>query len=118
EEADQLCDRVAIMDHGKVLALDTPKGLKASVGAETVVTVTADGDLAQLAALLGREVDGVVNTQQRDGTVMLHVVGATGVLPQVVTVAERDGFNVHDLSVAEPTLENVFINLTGKELRD
>ncbi|HWD08939.1 MAG TPA: ATP-binding cassette domain-containing protein [Actinomycetota bacterium] len=118
EEADQLCDRVAIMDHGKVLALDTPKGLKASVGAETVVTVTADGDLAALAALLAREVRGVVDTRQMDGKLHLHVAGATGVLPQVVNVAELGGFVVRDLSVAEPTLENVFINLTGKELRD
>lgn len=118
EEADQLCDRVAIMDHGKVLALDTPKGLKASVGAETVITVTADGDLAALAALLGREVQGVVDTKQMDGKLHLHVAGATGVLPQVVNVAEQGGFTVRDLSVAEPTLENVFINLTGKELRD
>ncbi|MGH2719730.1 MAG: ATP-binding cassette domain-containing protein [Actinomycetota bacterium] len=118
EEADQLCDRVAIMDHGKVLALDTPKGLKASVGAETVVTVTADGDLVALATLLARQVEGVVDTKQREGSVLLHVVGATGVLPQVVNVAEQGGFLVRDLSVAEPTLENVFINLTGKELRD
>jgi ABC-2 type transport system ATP-binding protein len=118
EEADQLCERVAIMDHGKILALDTPKGLKSSLGAETVVTVTASGDLAQLAALLAREVDGVVDTRRMDGTVLLHVAGASGVLPQVVTAAERGGFAVHDLSVSEPTLENVFIALTGKELRD
>jgi ABC-2 type transport system ATP-binding protein len=118
EEADQLCHRLAIMDHGKVLALDTPKNLKATVGAETVVTVTAAGDLAALAALLTREVPGVVNARQMDGSLLLHVAGSTGVLPQVVTAAERGGFAVHDLSVTEPTLENVFINLTGKELRD
>ena len=118
EEADQLCQRVAIMDHGKVLALDTPAGLKSSIGAETVVTVTAQGDLPALAALLQREVDGVVDTRQMDGTVVLHVSGASGILPQVVSSAERGGFIVHDLSVSEPTLENVFINLTGKELRD
>jgi ABC-2 type transport system ATP-binding protein len=118
EEADQLCDRLAIIDHGRILALDTPAGLKASVGADTIVTVSASGDLASLADLLEREVDGVTQTHQVDGTVRLHVKGASRVLPQVVTAAERGGFEVNDLSVAEPTLETVFINLTGKELRD
>jgi ABC-2 type transport system ATP-binding protein len=118
EEADQLCDRLAIIDHGRILALDTPAGLKASVGADTIVTVSASGDLASLAGLLEREVEGVTQTYQVDGTVRVHVKGASRVLPQAVTAAERGGFEVNDLSVAEPTLETVFINLTGKELRD
>src|SRR5438094_8326011 len=118
EEADQLCDRVAIMDHGKVLALDSPAELKRSLGAETIVTVSAEGDLDTLAGILRREVEGVTQTQRMDSTVLLHVKGASGVLPQVVTSAERGGFAVSDLSVAEPTLETVFIHLTGKELRD
>ncbi|MEA2533422.1 MAG: type transport system ATP-binding protein [Actinomycetota bacterium] len=118
EEADQLCDRVAIMDHGKVLALDTPASLKSSLGAETIVTVSAEGDLDALAGILRRDVEGVTQTQRMDSTVLLHVRGASGVLPQVVTSAERGGFAVSDLSVAEPTLETVFIHLTGKELRD
>ena len=58
EEADRLCDRVAIMDHGRILALDTPAALKQSIGADTVVTVKATGDTGQLAELLAREVDG------------------------------------------------------------
>jgi ABC-2 type transport system ATP-binding protein len=118
EEADQLCDRVAIMDHGKILALDTPAGLKASVGADAIVTVHADGDLDVLAGLLEREVAGVTSSVRSDGSIRVHVKGAASVLPPIVSAAERAGFNVQDLSVAEPTLETVFINLTGKELRD
>lgn len=118
EEADQLCDRVAIMDHGKVLALDTPEALKSALGAATVVTVTCDGDLPALAALLQQEVQGVTEARQMEGTVLLFMKEASGALPQVVMAAERGGFRVSDLSVAEPTLENVFIQLTGKELRD
>ena len=118
EEADQLCDRLAIMDHGKVLALDSPAELKSSLGAQTMVTVSADGDLDALAELLARDVDGVTQTHRMDGTVLLHVREASGVLPQVVAAADRGGFRVKDLSVAEPTLESVFIHLTGKELRD
>jgi len=118
EEADQLCDRLAIMDHGRILALDTPKGLKASVGADSIVTVHATGDLDELALLLAQEVDGVTQSKQVDGAIRIHVQGASSVLPPIVTAAERAGFRVNDLSVAEPTLETVFINLTGKELRD
>jgi len=118
EEADSLCDRLAIMDHGKILALDTPAGLKASVGADSIVTVHATGDLDVLAAVLEREVDGVTSSTRVDGSILVHVKGASSVLPPIVTSAERNGFVVQDLSVFEPTLETVFINLTGKELRD
>ena len=118
EEADVLCDRVAIMDHGRILALDTPQALKASVGADTIITVSAAGDLEALGLLLMERIDGAIETRQAGGKLQLHVKGAHGVLPQVVATAYRGGFTVTDLSVAEPTLETVFIKLTGKDLRD
>jgi ABC-2 type transport system ATP-binding protein len=118
EEADQLCDRLAIIDHGKILALDTPAGLKASVGADSIVTVHATGDLDQLSLLLQREVEAVISSTRVDGSLQVHTKGASSVLPPIVTAAERGGFQVQDLSVAEPTLETVFIKLTGKDLRD
>ncbi len=118
EEADTLCDRVAIMDHGKILALDTPAELKRSVGADTIVTVKAGGDAAALAARLSQEIAGATHTRVIDGGVELHVKGVDRLVPLVVSAAESGGFDVVDLSVAEPSLETVFINLTGKELRD
>jgi ABC-2 type transport system ATP-binding protein len=118
EEADQLCGRVAIMDHGKVLALDTPARLKQGVGADTIVTVKASGDPAELAAALTRSVDGVTNSRTIEGGVELHVRAGERLVPRIVTAAEGAGFPVADLSVAEPSLETVFISLTGKELRD
>jgi ABC-2 type transport system ATP-binding protein len=118
EEADQLCNRVAVMDHGRILALDTPGALKRSVGADTIVTVSADDRLDELAQLLQARVPGVTHAKRVDSTVQLGVKGSHGVLPAVVTAAEQGGFTVTDLSLAEPTLETVFINLTGKELRD
>jgi ABC-2 type transport system ATP-binding protein len=118
EEADRLCERVAIMDHGKILALDTPAALKQSIGADTVVTVKATGDAAQLAETLAAGVDGVTRTHIVDGGVQLHVQGSDRLVPRVVTAAERGGFDLVDLSISEPSLETVFINLTGKELRE
>jgi ABC-2 type transport system ATP-binding protein len=118
EEADQLCDRVAIIDQGRIVALDTPAGLKRSVGADTTVKVTSDGDLDGLATLLQREISGATDARVVGGAVLLAVQGTTGVLPAVVQVAERNGFAVTDLSVSETTLETVFITLTGKDLRE
>jgi ABC-2 type transport system ATP-binding protein len=118
EEAEQLCGRVAIMDHGKILALDTPEGLKHSLGADTIITVKAAGDAGALGALLAQHVEGVMRTKVLEGGLELHVQGAERLLPRIVDMAEGAGFEVVALSVAEPTLETVFINLTGKELRD
>jgi ABC-2 type transport system ATP-binding protein len=118
EEADQLCERVAIMDHGRILALDTPAQLKESVGADTIVTVRTAGDSAALARALDGQLEGVTRTRLVEGAVELHAKGAHRLVPEVVGASERAGFEVTDLSVAEPSLETVFINLTGKELRD
>ena len=118
EEADAMCDRLAIMDHGHILAINTPKGLKESVGADSIVTVSATGNLDTLAKLLQERIEGATKSLRVDSTIKLHIKGTTGVLPKVVSIAEQEGFNITDLSVSEPTLETVFINLTGKELRD
>jgi ABC-2 type transport system ATP-binding protein len=118
EEADQLCNRVAIMDHGRILALDTPSALKRSLNADTIVVVRAEGDAAVLAARLEQDVDGVTATRIVDGGVELHVRSTPRLVPRIVAATEQAGFDVADLSVSEPTLENVFIDLTGKELRD
>jgi ABC-2 type transport system ATP-binding protein len=118
EEADRLCDRVAIMDHGQILALDTPAALKQGIGADTVVTMRTSGDPVQLADLLSREVVGVTRTRPLPGGLEMHVKGTDRLVPRIVLAAEGGGFDVVDLSVAEPSLETVFINLTGKELRD
>jgi ABC-2 type transport system ATP-binding protein len=118
EEADQLCDRVAIMDHGKILALDTPEKLKQSVGIDTIVTVKASGDQSQLTRALEQGVGDVTGTRLTENGLELHVASNDRLLARVIAAAEADGFEIADISVAEPSLETVFINLTGKELRD
>jgi ABC-2 type transport system ATP-binding protein len=119
EEADELCDRLAIMDHGKILALDTPAALKRSVGADTIATVkVSGGELETLSGCLRDAIPEVTNTRVIDGGVELHVKASARLVPRLVNAAEDAGFEVADLSVAEPSLETVFISLTGKELRD
>jgi ABC-2 type transport system ATP-binding protein len=118
EEADTLCDRLAIMDRGRILASDSPRGLKNSVGADSIVSVTAQGDLQKLADVLKQGIPETTKSQLFGDTLQISIKGASGLLPKVVDIAERAGYNITDLSVAVPTLETVFINLTGKELRD
>jgi ABC-2 type transport system ATP-binding protein len=117
EEADKLCQRVAIMDHGRILALDTPEDLKRTVGGDTIVRIQAGDQPDRLATHL-RDMEGVTGTTVLGGTVQLTVRGTTGLLPRVIQVAESGGFPVRDVSLDEPTLETVFINLTGKDLRE
>jgi len=117
EEADQLCDRVAIMDHGHILALDTPERLKDGVEADTIVSLRANGDLVKLERALNRR-RVVTNVVHLDGELRVHVKGAADALPIVLDTVKKSGSHLVDLTVNEPTLETVFISLTGKELRD
>ena len=115
EEADELCDRIAIMDNGHILALDTPAGLKATVGADTIVTVSATGDLDSLAGRLETHATARLVPAEPMERCNFTSKGRSGILPRVIEIAEQEGFTVTDLSVSEPTLETVFINLTGRE---
>ena len=119
EEADQLCDRVAIIDQGRIVALDTPAGLKRSVGADT----DGAGGRRRRPRAACRRCSSARSpappTRRVVGdAVLLGVNGTEGVLPSVVQIAERNGFHVTDLSVSEISLETVFITLTGKDLRE
>jgi len=118
EEADQLCDRLAIVDHGKLLAQGTPDELKEATGIDSQVLVTVAGDPTPVAAMLAAEVEGATEASVVDGKIVLGVKGAEGVLPEVVQLAVKHGYDVTDLSATEPTLETVFIKLTGKDLRE
>ena len=117
EEAEVLCERVAIMDHGRILALDSPEHLKRVLGGDTIVRMHADEEPDRLATLL-RGIDGVDGTTVLGEVVQLSAAGTDGLLPRVIQAAEAGGFHVRDVSIEEPTLETVFINLTGKELRE
>jgi ABC-2 type transport system ATP-binding protein len=117
EEADQLCERVAIIDHGSLLALDTPEKLKATIGAETEIRIRASGELAVLASRL-ESMDGIDSARVLDDSVLAYVKRDGPRLPEILTFAEHAGCAITDVAVTETTLETVFIQLTGRDLRE
>jgi ABC-2 type transport system ATP-binding protein len=115
DEADRLSDRVAIIDAGRVLVCDTPAALKRQVGAETVVQLQLDGAFDGLASVLAG-ISGVRDVLPTEGGLRVMATAREGLLPRIVEAAAP--FELRDVSVSEPTLETVFIRLTGKALRD
>ncbi|MDQ6605782.1 MAG: ABC transporter ATP-binding protein [Actinomycetota bacterium] len=116
EEADQFCDRVAIMDHGRILALDTPENLKAGPTTGATITLKAGGDRARLERLLAGIAETLAPTE--GGSLRVHLPTADRSLAKVIAKADRCGFPLLDVSVDQATLETVFINLTGRALRE
>ncbi len=118
EEADALCDRLAILDHGCILAQGNPKQLKESVGASSVISLSTSADIQALIDRLKESLPEIVKAEKVGGRAQLHIKGTARIIPRIVETAEAAGFPITDLSISEPTLETVFINLTGKELRE
>lgn len=115
EEAERLCDRVAIVDHGKVIAEGTPRELKQRSGDTTRVEVrlakpTANGSLKSL--------DGVVDAREVDGAYVLHCQRTAPAIVSLVKHLDAEQNELVSLEIATPSLEDVFIELTGRRLRD
>ncbi len=114
EEAERLCDRVAIIDHGRIVALDTPENLIRSLGAEQRVVFTADGPWDDTPL---RGVPGVTRVEQIGERMVVYGRGE-GLVGGVVSALEALGVRFRDLRTEQPTLEDVFLALTGREMRE
>jgi ABC-2 type transport system ATP-binding protein len=122
EEADQLCDRIAIVDHGRVVALDTPDGLKRGLKATEVVRLElgappqADDVLVDRLGAGGR----IAQRQRENGTLHLtvHCQSARDLVPLVIDAAQAENASVQNIQVLPVSLEDVFISLTGRALRE
>jgi len=117
EEADVLCERIAIIDNGKALALGTPAELKRKHGADTVITVLVEGDPAELAEHAER-LDGVRSVEREGSLVRVLATRSDGVLARLVETAAELGLPVRDAASLPPSLETVFLALTGREYRE
>ena len=115
EEADQLCDRIAIVDHGQVVALNTPENLKHDVGSDVVIMTVPDGGDALKTKL--EQLDLVKSAQLVDGTLRLSVDKGETAIPIFMDAARQAGIHVPSVTLHEPTLEDIFIKHTGQEIR-
>ena len=119
DEADRLSDRVAIIDHGRLLELDTPDGLKSRVGAGDVLGIRlSNGQEKKLDQLLGDLPDSLRSLICQDGMLRLVASDTMETLPAVFEELRRNGLEVEDVSIRKKTLEDVFIALTGRRLRE
>src|SRR5439155_1277334 len=122
EEADQLCDRVAIIDHGRIVALDTPAALKRTIRAEEVVHLEIGLEGDEGGAVLDRlgESATVARSERSNGTltVTAHCASARNFVPAAFDAARSTGTTIRHVEVVPVTLEDVFLALTGRALRE
>jgi ABC-2 type transport system ATP-binding protein len=116
EEAARLCDRIAIMDHGRVIALGTPAELVASLGADQIIEFKGDSGRLHEAAL--SQLAGVLSVRAKEGGYLLTVSQIGDALPSLLAELERQNVKLDQLTTHQATLEDVFVNLTGRMLRD
>jgi ABC-2 type transport system ATP-binding protein len=118
DEAERLSDRVAIMDHGKVIAFGTPPGLIASIGAEHMVAFAVDGGAVTLNLASLENLDGVRVARCENGGYELQVRELHRAVAALFEETARRGIVVTELRTHSATLEDVFVSLTGRHLRD
>jgi ABC-2 type transport system ATP-binding protein len=118
EEADGLCHRVAIVDHGKVIALGTPDELKGSVPGGYLLRLQFERNDAPFLDVL-RSLPGVTEVRQGIGSsVDLYADRGGPLIPQIVTTATEHGVGINDVHISAPSLENLFLHHTGRSLRE
>ena len=115
EEADYLCDRVAIIDHGKIVVMDTPEKLKHSLGGDVVCAQSQESE--KLVRLL-EKTKWVMSVKKFDGSVCITMEHGEKRIPEIIVSAEKAGIKITSVNLHEPSLEDVFIHYTGKTIRE
>ena len=115
EEADSLCDRVAIIDYGRIVAMGSPEELKESLGGDLIrITVEEDEDLTELIS----NVENVKEVKREGRTYIIKAVEGERTTPLVIDALRKRGYSITKLSLTKPTLNEVFLEYTGRSLRD
>ena len=115
EEADALCDRIAIIDHGKIVVVGTPEELKESLGGDIItLAIQKDIDITELM----RKIEHVVDVKKENGAYLIKSENGEVTAPLIIEALRREGHIVIRLSLTKPTLNEVYLQYTGKSLRD
>ncbi len=115
EEADSLCDRVAIIDHGKIIVVGTPEDLKHSLGGDIItIGIKEDADVADLIA----KVEHVKDIKKENGSYRIKAEYGEVTAPLIIEALRKKAYTVTRLSLTEPTLNEVYLEYTGKSMRD
>jgi ABC-2 type transport system ATP-binding protein len=115
EEADALCDRVAIIDHGKIVVVGSPEELKHGLGGDVItLSIKDDDDVSELI----REVEHVKDVKREDGSYRIKAEYGEVTAPFIIEALRKKGHTVTKLSLTEPTLNEVYLEYTGKSMRD
>jgi ABC-2 type transport system ATP-binding protein len=117
EEAESLCDRLAVMDHGKLIAQGTLAELRAMVGERDLVRLNGNWGVEAARQALAH-LDGIEIVQIQEGTLTISAVEGSARLPSIFAALASAGADVRGTSLTQPSLESLFIKLTGKELRE
>jgi ABC-2 type transport system ATP-binding protein len=115
EEADEQCDRVAIIDHGKIVAIDSPASLKSSLGGE-IISLLSDNDQDISKAICA--VEGVRDVSKSGNRYRIKVANGETIMPKILSSVSAAGFLVLSVSLIKPNLDQVFLEYTGKTMRD
>lgn len=118
DEAERLCERVAIMDHGKTIALGTPRELIKSIGVEHMLEFSGGSSARALDTSVLCRLEGVRDVQAENGSVQMQVTELHRVVPALLNELGRQGIPLTELRTRSATLEDVFVTLTGRHLRD
>ena len=116
EEADSLCDRIAIIDYGKIVTIGAPKDLEKSLGGD-IVTLSIQNDDVDLSGVIER-VPKVKEVKKQDGVYRIKVEDGEEAAPDIMDTVRTEGHKVARLSLTKPTLDEVYIEFTGKSLRE
>ena len=115
EEADYLCERVGIMDQGKIIALDTPKNLKDLIGSDLV---SLEMDNRDYNTDIFKKLDFVIDFRRYDDFVTLKMERGDLRIPAIMKVAQREGIEIKSVNLRKPSLEDVFLHITGRKIRE
>jgi len=119
EEADNLCDRIGIIDHGKIQVIDTPKSMKSAIGNEIISFNLVDGKANQDAIIdqIGK-IEFVKEVKNKDGLITVFSTKSNEVIPKIFQESANLDMKIRSLTLKQPTLDDVFISYTGHDLRD